>query len=41
VKRPGLGVTLDLKPLTLVGEVTKPGADRVIYFRPDGSQTNW
>jgi L-alanine-DL-glutamate epimerase-like enolase superfamily enzyme len=41
VRRPGLGVALDLKQLTLIGEVTKPGPDRTTYFRPDGSQTNW
>ena len=41
VKRPGLGVSLDLEQLTLLGEVTQRGPDRPIYFRPDGSQTNW
>ena len=40
-KRPGLGVALDSKTLTLVGEVTQRGVERPIYFRPDGSQTNW
>lgn len=40
-QRPGLGVTLDLKSLTMMGEVTQRGPDRPIYFRPDGSQTNW
>lgn len=39
--RPGLGVTLDLNPLTLVGEVTTRGPDRPLYYRRDGSQTNW
>jgi L-alanine-DL-glutamate epimerase-like enolase superfamily enzyme len=39
--RPGLGVMLDVKQLTPVAEVTKSGPDRIIYFRPDGSQTNW
>jgi L-alanine-DL-glutamate epimerase-like enolase superfamily enzyme len=38
--RPGLGVTLDLKPLKQIGEVTEPGR-RSIYFRPDGSPTHW
>ncbi len=38
--RTGLGVTLDEKPLKLVGEVTKPGTAR-IYRRPDGSLTHW
>jgi L-alanine-DL-glutamate epimerase-like enolase superfamily enzyme len=40
-KRPGLGVTLDRKPLKLLAEVTKPGPPRTTYVRPDGSQTNW
>jgi galactonate dehydratase len=40
-KRPGLGVTLDKKPLKLVAEVTKPGPPRTTYTRPDGSMTNW
>ncbi len=38
--RPGLGVTLDMKPLKQIGEVTEPGR-RTIYFRPDGSLTHW
>jgi L-alanine-DL-glutamate epimerase-like enolase superfamily enzyme len=38
--RPGLGVTLEMKPLKLIGEVTQPGR-RSIYFRPDGSPTHW
>ena len=40
-KRPGLGVTLDKKPLKLLAEVTKPGPPRTTYTRPDGSMTNW
>jgi galactonate dehydratase len=40
-KRPGLGVTLDKKPLKLLAEVTKPGPPRTTYTRPDGSITNW
>jgi galactonate dehydratase len=39
--RPGLGVTLDLKPLKLIGEVTQPLTGRQIYRRPDGSLTHW
>jgi galactonate dehydratase len=39
--RPGLGVELDMKQLKLVAEVTQPGAPREVYFRPDGSITNW
>jgi len=38
--RPGLGVTLDMKLLTMVGEITQPGK-RNVYFRPDGSLTHW
>jgi L-alanine-DL-glutamate epimerase-like enolase superfamily enzyme len=39
--RPGLGVTLNLERLTQVAEFTEPGRNRAVYFRPDGSQTNW
>ncbi len=37
---PGLGVTVDLKQMTLVGEISEPGHKNV-YFRPDGSLTHW
>ncbi|MBV9613392.1 MAG: mandelate racemase/muconate lactonizing enzyme family protein [Acidobacteriaceae bacterium] len=41
-QRPGLGVELDLKPLKLVTEITQPVTNRAqLYFRPDGSITNW
>jgi galactonate dehydratase len=41
-ERPGLGVELDTKPLTLIAEVTTPITNRAqTYFRPDGSITNW
>ena len=39
-ERPGLGVTLDTKPMTMIGEVTQP-VRRQIYNRPDGSLTHW
>ena len=40
--RPGLGVELDMKPLTLITEVTQYTTNRAqTYFRPDGSITNW
>jgi hypothetical protein len=40
--RPGLGVTVDFKPLRLIGEVTTPTTPpRQIYRRPDGSLTHW
>ena len=39
--RPGLGVELDLKQLKLVTEVTEPITNRQLYYRPDGSITNW
>lgn len=38
--RPGLGATLDMKQLTLIGEVTEPGRKN-FYRRPDGSLTHW
>jgi L-alanine-DL-glutamate epimerase-like enolase superfamily enzyme len=41
VDRPGLGVTLDVKPLKLLTEVNQPGARGQIYKRPDGSLTHW
>lgn len=41
-QRPGLGVELDTKPLTLITEITKPWTKRAqLYYRPDGSITNW
>ena len=40
-RRPGLGVTLDTKPLQLKAEVTKQFRLTPIYQRPDGSITNW
>ncbi len=41
-ERPGLGVELDMKQLTLVTDVTEPVTARAqTYFRPDGSITNW
>ncbi len=39
--RPGLGVEIDLKHLTQIGEVTQFIGDRQTYYRPDGSITNW
>ncbi len=38
--RPGLGVTLDLKQVKLISEVTTVGR-RTFYVRPDGSVTHW
>jgi L-alanine-DL-glutamate epimerase-like enolase superfamily enzyme len=38
--RPGLGVTLEPKLVTMIGEVTQP-VRRSIYVRPDGSLTHW
>jgi L-alanine-DL-glutamate epimerase-like enolase superfamily enzyme len=40
-KRPGLGVTLDTKPLELQAEITQRFRLTPIYERPDGSITNW
>jgi L-alanine-DL-glutamate epimerase-like enolase superfamily enzyme len=39
-QRPGLGVTLEPKLLTQIGEVTQPGRKN-FYRRPDGSLTHW
>jgi galactonate dehydratase len=39
-QRPGLGVTAEMKLLTLIGEVTEPGR-RNVFRRPDGSLTHW
>ena len=40
--RPGLGVELDMKQLKLIAEITQPVTSRAqVYFRPDGSITNW
>jgi len=40
-RRPGLGVTLDTKPLQLQAEITERYRVTPIYERPDGSITNW
>jgi galactonate dehydratase len=40
--RPGLGVEVDLKQLTQIAEFTEPDFQRgQLYYRPDGSITNW
>jgi len=40
--RPGLGVELDFKPLKQVAEITEYDTNRAqLYYRPDGSITNW
>ncbi len=40
--RPGLGVELDMKQLKMVAEVSEPILARTqLYYRPDGSITNW
>jgi len=40
-RRPGLGVTLDTKPLKLTAEITEPQRPIPMFHRPDGSITNW
>jgi galactonate dehydratase len=41
-QRPGLGVELDLTQLKQITEITEPMTNRAqLYFRPDGSITNW
>jgi L-alanine-DL-glutamate epimerase-like enolase superfamily enzyme len=40
--RPGLGVELDMKQLTHVADITEHVTARAqVYYRPDGSITNW
>jgi L-alanine-DL-glutamate epimerase-like enolase superfamily enzyme len=39
--RPGLGVTLDTKPLKMVNEITQAVRSTRIYRRPDKSLTHW
>ena len=39
--RPGLGVELDMTKLKLVTEIAQPITNRQLYYRPDGSITNW
>jgi galactonate dehydratase len=40
-RRPGLGVTLDTKPLQLAAEITQRSRPVPMLARPDGSITNW
>lgn len=40
-RRPGLGVTLDTKPLQLALEITERKRTNPMFQRPDGSITNW
>jgi len=40
-RRPGLGVTLDTKPLQLIAEITAARRPIPMLHRPDGSITNW
>jgi L-alanine-DL-glutamate epimerase-like enolase superfamily enzyme len=40
-RRPGLGVTLDAKPLQLAAEITERSRPIPMFHRPDGSITNW
>jgi L-alanine-DL-glutamate epimerase-like enolase superfamily enzyme len=40
-RRPGLGVTLDTKPLELAAEITEAKRPIPMLRRPDGSITNW
>jgi L-alanine-DL-glutamate epimerase-like enolase superfamily enzyme len=40
--RPGLGVDIDVKQLKPVTEITQRVTARAqVYYRPDGSITNW
>jgi len=40
-QRPGLGVTLDTKPLELQADITERVRTTPLFHRPDGSYTNW
>ena len=40
-ERPGLGVEVDFKRLKMIAEFTESITNRVVYYRPDGSITNW
>jgi L-alanine-DL-glutamate epimerase-like enolase superfamily enzyme len=40
-RRPGLGVTLDTKPLQLAADITENKRPIPLLHRPDGSITNW
>jgi hypothetical protein len=41
-QRHGLGVEIDLSRLKQIAEITQPITNRAqLYFRPDGSITNW
>jgi L-alanine-DL-glutamate epimerase-like enolase superfamily enzyme len=40
VQRPGLGVSVDIGQLTMIGETTEKGR-RLFYYRPDGSLSHW
>lgn len=40
-QRPGLGVTLDVRPLELAAEITERDRPIPLFHRPDGSYTNW
>ena len=40
-RRPGLGVTLDTKPLQFAAEITERSRPIPVFHRPDGSITNW
>jgi galactonate dehydratase len=40
-RRPGLGVTFNPKPLTMIAEITERSRPIPLYRRRDGSITNW
>jgi L-alanine-DL-glutamate epimerase-like enolase superfamily enzyme len=39
--RPGLGVTVNMDRLKLLGTISEAGPNRPTYYRPDGSQFTW
>ena len=40
-RRPGLGVELDARRLTMALEITEQSRPIPLFHRPDGSITNW
>jgi hypothetical protein len=40
-KRPGIGVKVDFDQVKLITEITEADRRRQMYYRPDGSITNW
>ena len=39
--RPGIGVKVDVEKLKFIAEIDTAGNGGTLYYRPDGSETNW